>query len=172
MKMKKLFAVLAALILCISVTALAETPPMYYPEDLSEFASDSLGFSVLYPVLFADFATDSDDSSAPGLHALLPDSSAELSITREENITGLVNETWIALTLQEYPDAQSNIDEVSGTSRVLIRKEKSSEFTCCLFSDGWQYSISITWDASHDDEISPLVEFISNSLAVYELGIG
>ena len=171
--MKRIFALVLTLLLLPVLPALAETEEeAYYPEDMAEYVSDALECAVLYPSVFADYAVDAEDPAQPGLHAQLPDESAFLTITREENVEGLVNETWIALALMEDPEAESSIDEASGTARLLSHRDGMTECVCCLFSDGWKYTVTISWTPEHDEEFTRLMEYVANSFTVYGLGIG
>lgn len=141
-----------------------------FVRSMIEYASPELGFSVMYPALFAEAAEE--DSS--GVRGWLTDGSAEfcVNVTLPEHRAGETQESVIAGLREEHPDLTLEINEASGL--ILARWQEAGKRVCRGYhvTDEVLCMARIAWDPALHPELEQLSEYMMNSLSMDALGVG
>lgn len=137
-------------------------------EQLIEYVSPELGFSVLYPALLGAEALE---EGSDGMSVALPDGSASFSVRQEQNLSGQTAQSLIGAKMQAHPGARVNINEVGNCGQIVYAEDGWTIAEGCLVSEDFIWHATLKWTGAHG-ELLDVVDFVMNSLAADDLGVG
>lgn len=140
-----------------------------FNEQMIEYISPRLGFSVQYPALFADAAVEQTE----GVGGTLKDKSAAFHVFGTDVRGQQGSAETVRQTLErEHPGAVVTVDAVTGM--VLASWTENGQvcrYGSYITEDFW-WRAEISWDPQIHPELETLSEYMMNSLSVDALGVG
>jgi hypothetical protein len=137
---------------------------------LVEYINTKLGFSLLYPSLFADSNFIED---ANGVSAALPDGSASFFAKRMDNTDGVSLSEYALTVAASLDDALVNVNESYQYATVASETaDGNSVFTIYIVTDTYVYMVQLAYPTNQSILYSMYTMYLENSLGVDEVSVG
>lgn len=142
----------------------------YFSENMVEYMNPEMGFSLLYPALFAE---DTLQELPDGIAATLPDGTASFFARRMINGDGWTVASILDGHVQQTPQAEVTLHEVTGAGRCMVHREDG--FTVVdhyQVSGDWVYQLQVVYHPSLAKDFSLYCDYMFNSFNADDLGVG
>jgi len=137
---------------------------------LMEYSNTTLGFSILYPSLFAD---ENVTESADGVSAALADGSASFIVKRMANTNGANLNEYATEVSADIEDARVDIEEDFQQVTVAYETEAgNSVFTVYVVTDDYIYMAQLAYPTNQSVIYCMYTTYLENSFVVNEVSVG
>lgn len=142
----------------------------YFTKTMVEYISTECGFSLQYPAVFTE---DTLQESADGVSAALPDGTAGFFARRMSNENGWTLSELLDAKKQETPDAETNMNEISGCVRLVSqRSDGNIQADVYIVTDAWIYQAQLVYAPALASDFTLYSDYMMNSFTASELGMG
>ena len=141
----------------------------YFEEIAVEYES-KLGFTVLYPAVFADEMLVEDEN---GVSATLPDGSANFFAKRVENVNGATLADYVGIIANGISGSIPYVNEEMQYGTVSYTTEDGyAVFDVFALTDEYIFQAELSYQTSLMSEYSMYNAYLENSFVVNELSQG
>ncbi len=142
----------------------------YFTQTMVEYISTDCGFSLQYPAVFTE---DTLKETADGVSATLKDGTASFFAKRMSNESGWTLSSLLDAKKQENPDAETNMNEISGCVRLVSqRSDGSTQADVYIVTEAWIYQAQLVYSPALASDFALYSDYMMNSFTASELGMG
>lgn len=139
----------------------------YFASAMVEYANPEKGFSILYPAVFDEKAVTVEEN---GLSGQVEGASFWVNCTA--NDAGWTTESFLEHQKQETPGAETNINDITGTGRLIAHGEGGTLVRLVIVTPEQIYQAQLQYDQSMSKEFSLYSDYMMHSFTVDEMGLG
>ncbi len=139
----------------------------YFASAMMEYVNPEKGFSILYPAVFDESAVTLE---ANGLSGQVEGASFRVNCTANE--AGWTTESFLEHQKQETPGAETNINDITGTGRLIAHWEGSTLVRIAIVTPEHIYQAELRYDQGMSKEFSLYSDYMMHSFTVDEMGLG
>ena len=144
----------------------------YFTQTMTVYEDTVSCFSIQYPTVLGEAAAYTDADGCSGVRAAMADGTADFTVGCRGNEKGLTAETFIASLQKDHPDAVLTQNELTGVTRITWTEGNRTHAEYVIVTEASVYHAVMTWDASVNADFTLYSDYVMNSFAADELGIG
>ena len=139
----------------------------YFASAMVEYVNPEMGFSILYPAVFGE---DAVTVEANGLSGQVEGASFRVSCTANEALW--TTESFLANQKQETPGAETNMNDITGTGRLIVRGEADTLVRFIIVTPEYIFQAELRYDQDLSKDFSLYSDYMMHSFTVDEMGLG
>lgn len=139
----------------------------YFNSTMVEYVNPEMGFSILYPAVFGE---DAVTVEANGLSGQVEGASFRVSCMANE--AGWTTESFMANQKQETPGAETNMNDITGTGRLVVRGDGETLVRFIIVTPEYVYQAELRYDQDLSKDFSLYSDYMMHSFTVDEMGLG
>lgn len=139
----------------------------YFTSAMVEYVNPERGFSILYPAVFGEDAVTVEEN---GLSGQVEGASFRVGCTANE--AGWTTESFMENQKKETPGAETNMNDITGTGRLIAHGEAETLVRFFIVTPEWVYQAELRYDQSMSKDFSLYSDYMMHSFTVDEMGLG
>lgn len=139
----------------------------YFNSTMVEYVNPEMGFSILYPAVFGE---DAVTVEANGLSGQVEGASFRVSCMANE--AGWTTESFMANQKQETPGAETNMNDITGTGRLIVHGDGETLVCFIIVTPECVYQAELRYDQNLSKDFSLYSDYMMHSFTVDEMGLG
>ena len=139
----------------------------YFNSAMVEYVNPEMGFSILYPAVFGEETVTMEEN---GLFGQVEGASFRVGCTANEAFW--TTETLLAAQKQETSGAETNMNDITGTGRLVVRGDEETLVRFIIVTPEYVYQAELRYDQDLSKDFSLYSDYMMHSFTVDEMGLG